>query len=88
MPAKSPEAIQRKLDNRKSAKDIGKEKKIADLGGTAIYVEYGKPLSSEQREERTQYLYDLMYPKRHVFKSSGRTKLTEAEKKEKASEEK
>lgn len=84
MPAKSPEAIQRKLDNRKSAKDIGKEKKIADLGGTPIYVEYGQPLSSEQREERTQYLYDLMYPKRHVFKSSGRTKLTEAEVKERA----
>ncbi len=84
MPAKSPEAIKRKLDNRKSAKDIGKEKKIADLGGTPICVEYGQPLSSEQRKERTEYLYDLMYPKRHVFKSSGKPRLTEAEAKARA----
>ena len=84
MPAKTPEAIERKINNRKSSKDIGKEQKIADLGGTPITVKYGEPLSDEQRKQRTEYLFDLMYPQRHVFKSSGRTKQTEAERKEKA----
>lgn len=83
MPAKSPEAIQRKINNRKSSKDIGKEKKIAELGGTSITITYGTPLSDSLRKERTEYLYDLMYPNRHIFKSSGRSKLTEAEAKEK-----
>lgn len=83
MPAKSPEAIQRKINNRKSSKDIGKEKKIAELGGTPITITYGTPLSDSLRKERTEYLYDLMYPNRHIFKSSGRSKLTEAEQKEK-----
>jgi hypothetical protein len=83
MPAKSPEAIQRKINNRKSAKDIGREKKIAGLGGTPITIIYGKPLSDTLRKERTEYLYDLMYPTRNIFKSSGRSKLTEAEAKEK-----
>jgi hypothetical protein len=84
MPAKSPEAIQRKLNNRKSSKDIGKEKKIAELGGTPITVTYGTPLSDNLRKERTEYLYDLMYPNRHIFKSSGKTKLTETEVKDRA----
>jgi hypothetical protein len=79
MPAKSPEAIQRKINNRKSAKDIGREKKIAGLGGTPITIIYGKPLSDTLRKERTEYLYDLMYPTRHIFKSSGKPKLTEVE---------
>lgn len=84
MPAKSPEAIQRKLNNRKSSKDIGKEKKIAELGGTPITITYGTPLSDNLRKERTEYLYDLMYPNRHIFKSSGKPKLTEAEVKDRA----
>lgn len=84
MPAKTPEAIERKLNNRKSSKDIGREKKIVELGGAPITIKYGEPLSTNQRKERTEYLYDLMYPERHVFKSSGRTKQTEAERKEKA----
>lgn len=84
MPAKSPEAIQRKINNRKSSKDIGKEKKIAELGGTPITVTYGIPLSDNLRKERTEYLYDLMYPNRHIFKSSRKPKLTEAEAKDKA----
>lgn len=84
MPAKNPEAIKRKLDNRKSLKDIGREKKIVELGGTPVTVKYGNPLMDDQRKERIEYLYDLMYPKRHVFRSSGRLKQTEAERKEKA----
>lgn len=84
MPATTPEAIKRKIANRKSAKDIGKEKKIVELGGTPITVKYGEPLSDEERKSRTEYLYNLMYPNRHVFKSSGRTKMTEAERKGKA----
>jgi hypothetical protein len=83
VPAKTPEAIERKINNRKSKKDMGKEIKIAELGGTPIAVQYGEPLEETVRKERTDYLFDLMYPKRHVFKSSGRTKMTEAERKEK-----
>lgn len=84
MPATTPEAIKRKINNRKSKKDMGRETKIAELRGTAIAVKYGEPLDEDVRKERTAYLFDLMYPKRHVFKSSGRTKQTEAERKEKA----
>jgi len=84
MPAKTPEAVQRKVNNRKSKKDMGREAKIAELGGTSLTVKYGEPLDDELRKERTDYLFDLMYPKRHVFKSSGRTKQTEVERKEKA----
>lgn len=84
MAATSPQAIQRKLDNRKSSKDLGREKKIAELGGTPITVYYGQPLDDSVRVTRTEYLFDLMYPKRHTFVSSGRTKLTEAEVKERS----
>lgn len=84
MPAKTPEAIERKVNNRKSKKDMGREAKIAELGGTPLAVRYGEPLDEDVRKERTAYLFDLMYPKRHVFKSSGRVKQTEAERKEKA----
>lgn len=86
MPATTPKAIKRKEDNRKSKKDIGRETKIAELGGTPITVKYGEPLSESVRKERLEYLWDLMYPNRHVFKSTGRVKLTEAERKEKQRE--
>lgn len=79
MTATSPQAIQRKLDNRKSSKDLGREKKIAELGGTPLTIHYGQPLEDSVRVTRTAYLFDLMYPKRHTFVSSGKTKLTEAE---------
>ena len=70
MPATSPEAIKRKADNRKSKKDIMREDKISKLGGTTISVEYGVPLCEDIRKERTEYLYDLMYPNRNAEKSS------------------
>jgi hypothetical protein len=84
MPATSEAAIKRKMDNRLSKKDMGRETKIAELGGTALAISYGKPLSQEDRLQRLGYLYDLMYPSRTVFVSSGKTKQTEAERKEKA----
>jgi hypothetical protein len=84
MPATSEAAIKRKMDNRLSKKDMGRETKIAELGGTALAISYGQPLSQEDRLQRLGYLYDLMYPSRTVFVSSGKTKQTEAERKEKA----
>lgn len=84
MPAKTPEAVERKVNNRKSKKDIGREVKIAELGGTALSVVYGKPLEESVRKKRIEYLYDLMYPERHTFKSSGKARMTEAERKEKS----
>jgi len=84
MPATSEAAIKRKMDNRLSKKDMGREVKIAELGGTALTITYGEPLSQEDRMQRLGYLYDLMYPSRTVFVSSGKTKQTEAERKEKA----
>lgn len=78
MPATSEAAIKRKMDNRLSKKDMGREIKIAELGGTALTITYGQPLSQEDRMQRLGYLYDLMYPSRTVFVSSGRTKQTDA----------
>lgn len=84
MPATSEAAIKRKLDNRSSKKDMGRELKITELGGTAITVIYGSPLTTEIRSQRINYLFDLMYPKRTYFVSSGKPKLTEAERKERS----
>jgi hypothetical protein len=84
MPATSEAAIKRKMDNRLSKKDMGREMKIAELGGTALAITYGQPLSQEDRMQRLGYLYDLMYPSRTYFVSSGKPKLTEAERKERS----
>lgn len=66
MTATSPKALEKKLNNRKSKKDMGKEKKIYELGGKTIDIVYGYPLTEEMRKQRTEYLYDLLYPKRKV----------------------
>ena len=79
MPATTERAVKKKLDNRKSKKDIGRESKIRELGGIAIKVDYGKPLSDEERTSRLDYLYDLMYPKRKLTKASKRPVLSEEE---------
>lgn len=86
MPAKSEHAIEKKNNNRLSKKDLGREQKIASLGGQPIKVEYGTPLDEATRKERLSYLYDLMYPSRIYFVSSGRPKLTEGERALKARE--
>lgn len=69
-----------KLNNRKSKRDIQRELRIAQKGGQAIHVFYGKPLNDEDREERIKLELDLRYPildgqiKRKVLqtKSNGR----------------
>jgi hypothetical protein len=85
MTATTPEAILKKVNNKKSKKDILKEKKIVELGGTAISVVYGFPLTSEEREQRTEYLFDLLYPKRREKKQASRGRplkyLTEEDRK-------
>lgn len=87
MPAKTPEALERKKNNRLSKKDLGKEVKIRELGGTPITIEYGCPLSTKEREVRTEYLYDLLYPSRKEMKTRpDKYFLTEGEKKERARE--
>lgn len=86
MPAKSKQALQKKYDNRLSKKDLGREHKIASLGGSPIRVDYGTPLDEETRKQRLSYLYDLMYPSRTYFVSSKKPKQTEGEKRLKARE--
>lgn len=86
MPAKSEQAVQKKYTNRLSKKDIGREHKIASLGGSPIRVDYGTPLDEETRKQRLSYLYDLMYPSRTYFVSSKKPKQTEGEKRQKARE--
>lgn len=86
MPAKSENAIAKKNNNRLSKKDLWREQKIASLGGQPIKVEYGTPLDEATRKERLSYLYDLMYPSRIYFVSSGKPKLTEGERALKARE--
>lgn len=86
MPAKSEQAVQKKNSNRQSKKDIGREQKIASLGGRPIKVEYGSPLDEAVRKERLNYLYDLMYPSRTYYVSSKKPRLTEGEKAQKARE--
>ena len=55
MPAVTETAIQRKLLNRKSRRDIEREVEIALRGGEPIEILYGVPLSEEQRKERMEY---------------------------------
>ena len=86
MPVSTPEAIQRKEDNRKSKKDIAREDKIKNLGGKPLSITYGQPLTTKEREYRTEYLYDLMYPQRHKKKQKNRVYLTEEEKRVRAAE--
>lgn len=55
MPAVTETAIQRKLLNRQSRRDIEREVQIALRGGEAIEIVYGLPLSDEERKERMDY---------------------------------
>ena len=64
MTATSPEAIERKQNNKQSKKDIEREDKIKGLGGTPIEITYGTPLTTDSRQQRINHLYDLMYPRR------------------------
>ena len=81
MPATSPLAVIRKLDNRKSKKDIMREAKIVSLGGLAIRpsIVYGVPLTPEKREERIKYLFDLMYPNKQPKKQRTRARYSSPE---------
>lgn len=62
MPAVTETAIQRKLLNRKSRRDIEREVEIDLRGGEAIEIIYGVPLSAEQRKERMEYALLCLRP--------------------------
>lgn len=62
MPAVTETAIQRKLLNRKSRRDIEREVEIALRGGEAIEIIYGVPLSDEKRKERMEYALLCLRP--------------------------
>jgi hypothetical protein len=68
----SQEAKLNKLNNKKSKRDIAREVRVAELGGTPVEVTYGVPLSDEERETRMTVEWDLKYPKRHMKKHERR----------------
>ncbi len=74
--ANVPENVKRtKIENRKSKRDIAREEKIKELGGEAILVTYGKPLTDKLRQDRMEYLWDLLYPDRFKAKPKRGKKL-------------
>jgi hypothetical protein len=60
----SKQAKERKLLNKKSKRDIEREARIAQLGGTPIVVEYGFPLQDRERLKRIELETDLKWPNR------------------------
>lgn len=68
------EVKDRKINNKKSKRDMVREDKIAELGGERIPVYYGYPLPDERREERMNLLLDLMYPERSTKKPKKKPK--------------
>lgn len=61
----SPEAKTRKILNKKSKRDILREKEIEELGGEPIEVPYGVPLTEEKRAERMHLWSTLFYNKKY-----------------------
>lgn len=57
-------AKENKLKNKKSKRDIEREKRIEALGGTPIIVEYGFPLLERDRLKRIELEIDLKWPNR------------------------
>ncbi len=60
----SQQAKQKKLDNKKSKRDILREESIKSLGGEPIEVQYGVPLEEALRDSRKELEWDLKYPNR------------------------
>lgn len=60
----SQQAKIKKVQNKKSKRDIEREDRIETLGGTPIEIQYGEPLSEELRQARKELEWDLKYPKR------------------------
>jgi hypothetical protein len=60
----SQQAKIKKVLNKKSKRDIEREDRIEALGGIRIEVEYGTPLTEEDRILRKEVEWDLKYPKR------------------------
>lgn len=71
----SVQAKRQKQLNRKSKRDIEREVRIANMGGTPIEVQYGKPLTDFIREKRTEVEWDLKYPKRKEKKVANKEAL-------------
>ena len=71
----SEKAKRQKQLNRKSKRDIEREVRIKDMGGTPIEVQYGHPLSDFIREKRLEVEWDLKYPKRKEKKALDKEKL-------------
>jgi len=69
------QAKKKKLTNKKSKRDIEREVRIQELGGTPIQVEYGKPLSDFIRGKRLEVEWDLKYPERKEKKRVDKEKL-------------
>ena len=68
MPATTPEAIQRKKESRMHRDDIKREDKIEAFGGQPLDISDTR-LSKAERALRVEYLFDLLYPKRHENKA-------------------
>lgn len=65
----SQQAKIKKVQNKKSKRDIEREDRIESLGGTRIEIQYGEPLSEELRQARKELEWDLKYPKRKEKKA-------------------
>lgn len=65
----SLQAIQTKLRNKMSKRDIERELRIKNLGGNSLEVQYGIPLKEEERKVRLELEWDLKYPKRKEKRS-------------------
>ena len=64
----SQQAKIKKVQNKKSKRDIEREERIQNLGGSPIEVTYGEPLSEEVRLLRKELEWDLKYPNRKEIK--------------------
>jgi hypothetical protein len=71
----SAQAKRQKQLNRKSKRDIEREVRIANMGGTPIEVQYGKPLTDFIRVKRSEVEWDLKYPKRKEKKVANKEAL-------------
>jgi hypothetical protein len=60
----SQQAKIKKVQNKKSKRDIEREDRIESLGGTRIEIQYGEPLDEDIRQARKELEWDLKYPKR------------------------
>lgn len=68
------EAKDKKLKNRRSKRDIEREKQIQEMGGEPLSIEYGEELTQTERMARMEVWRDLKYPDRTKVKPKNRVK--------------